>query len=273
MPVIGFLGSASPDLWASRLRAFHLGLNETGFVEGRNGAIEYRWAHGQNERLPALAADVVSRQVSVIAAPGSTPAALVAKAATATIPILFQTAADPVEVGLVTSLNRPGSNLTGVATFGLEVGPKRVELMHEVVPTAIQMALLVNPTSRNLAEATTKNAQAAASALGLKLHIVHLTTEGDFDAVFATLGKQRGGALVIGPDALFTSRSAQLGELTVRHSVPAIYQWREFAEAGGLMSYGGSFTTACVWSASIPVEFSRARRQPICRSSSSRKST
>jgi putative tryptophan/tyrosine transport system substrate-binding protein len=242
MPVIGFLGSASPDLWAHLVRAFHQGLSETGYVEGRNVAIEYRWAYGQNDRLPALAADLVRRQVAVIAAPASTPAALVAKAATTTIPIVFQTAADPVEAGLVASLNRPGGNLTGVATVGLEIGSKRLELLHEVVPTATVMALLVNPTSRGLAESTTKDAQGAARALGLKLHVLHASTERDIDTIFATLVQLRAGALVIGPDALFSSRSEQLAALALRHAMPAIYQWREFAAAGGLMSYGGSIT-------------------------------
>jgi putative tryptophan/tyrosine transport system substrate-binding protein len=240
LPVIGFLSSASPDLYAHVVRAFHQGLSETGYVEGRNVATEYRWAYGQNDRLPALAADLVRRQVAVIAAPASTPAALVAKAVTTTIPIVFQTAADPVEVGLVASLNRPGGNLTGVATVGLEVGSKRLELLHEVVPTATVMALLVNPTSPSLAESTTKDAQAAARVLGLKLHVLHASTERDFDTIFATLVQLQAGALVIGPDALFTSRSEQLAALALRHAVPAIYQWREFAAAGGLMSYGGS---------------------------------
>jgi putative tryptophan/tyrosine transport system substrate-binding protein len=242
MPVIGFLSSASPDLYAHVMRAFRQGLSETGYFEDRNVAIEYRWAHGQNDRLLALADDLVRRQVAVIVAPASTPAALVAKAATTTIPIVFQTAADPVEIGLVANMNRPGGNLTGVATFGQEVGPKRLELLHEVVPTATVMALLVNPTSPILAESTIKDAQAAARALGLKLHVLHASTERDFDTIFATVVQLRAGALVIGPDAVFTSRSEQLAALALRYTVPAIYQWREFAAAGGLMSYGGNIT-------------------------------
>ena len=242
MPVIGFLGSASPERWASRMRAFHQGLNETGYVEGRNVAIEYRWAEGQNERLPTLAADLVARQVTVMVAPGSTPAALAAKAATTTIPIVFEVASDPVAIGLVSSLARPGGNITGVTSLNAEVQPKRLELLHELVPTATVVVLLVNPTNPNLAEFTTKNLHEAARSLGLELHILHASADRDFDAVFATLLQLRAGALVIGADPLFTSRLEQLAALTVRHAVPAVYQFREFTAAGGLMSYGGSLT-------------------------------
>jgi ABC-type uncharacterized transport system substrate-binding protein len=242
MPVIGFLGSASPERWVSRMRAFHQGLSETGHVEGRNVAIEYRWAEGRNDRLPALAADLVGRQVTVIVAPGSTPAALAAKAATTTIPIVFEVASDPVELGLVTSLARPGGNITGVTSLNAEVQPKRLELLHELVPTATVVGLLVNPTNPSLAEFTTKNLHGAARSLGLELHILHASADRDFDAVFATLLQLRAGALVIGADPLFTSRLEQLAALTVRHAVPAIYQFREFTAAGGLMSYGGSLT-------------------------------
>ena len=242
MPVIGFLGSASPERWASRMRAFHQGLSETGYVEGRNVAIEYRWAEGQNERLPTLAADLVGRQVTVMVAPGSTPAALAAKAATTTIPIVFEVASDPVAIGLVSSLARPGGNITGVTSLNAEVQPKRLELLHELVPTATVVGLLVNPTNPNLAEFTTKNLHGAARSLGLELHILHASADRDFDAVFATLLQLRAGALVIGADPLFTSRLEQLAALTVRHAMPAVYQFREFTEAGGLMSYGGSLT-------------------------------
>jgi putative tryptophan/tyrosine transport system substrate-binding protein len=243
MPVIGFLGSASPDRWAGgRMRAFHQGLNETGYVEGRNVAIEYRWAEGQNDQLPPLAADLVARQVTVIVAPGSTPAALAAKAATTTIPIVFEVASDPVAIGLVTSLARPGGNITGVTPLNAEVQPKRLELLHELVPTATVVGLLLNPTNPNLAEFTTKNLHAAARSLGLELHILHASADRDFDAVFATLLQLRAGALVIGADPLFTSRLEQLAALTLRHSVPTVYQFREFTAAGGLMSYGGSLT-------------------------------
>jgi len=242
MPVIGFLGAASPELWTTRLRAFRQGLSEAGYVEGRNVAIESRWAEGQNDRLPALAADLVRRQVSVIAAPGSIDAALAAKAATATIPIVFLVAVDPVEVGLVASLSRPGGNATGVTTLGVEVGPKRLELLHEMVPTANIIAVLINPTSPTLAETQSRDLQAAARILGLQLHVLHASAERDFDTAFATLVQLRAGGLVIGADAFFTTRREQLAALTVRHAVPAIYQFREFAAAGGLMSYGASFT-------------------------------
>jgi putative tryptophan/tyrosine transport system substrate-binding protein len=242
MPVIGFLGSASPDRWAGRMRAFHQGLSETGYAEGRNVAIEYRWAEGQNDRLGPLAAELVGRQVTVIVTPGSTPAALAAKAATTTIPIVFEVASDPVELGLVTSLARPGGNITGVTSLNAEVGPKRLELLHELVPTATVVGLLVNPTNPNLAELTTKNLHAAARSLGVKMHILHASADRDFDTVFATLNQLRAGALVIGTDPFFSSRLEQLATLTVHHAVPTVYQFREFTANGGLMSYGGSLT-------------------------------
>ena len=242
MPVIGFLGSASPDLYARALRAFREGLSETGYVEGRNVAIEYRWADGQNDRLPALAADLVRHQVSVIVAPGSTPAALAAKAATATIPVVFQGGTDPVAAGLVASLARPGGNVTGVTNLNTELGQKRLELLRELVPTANVIALLVNPTSSFIAEAVSRDLRAAARTLGLQLHILNASTERDFDTVFASMAQLRVGALVIGADAFFNNRSEQLAALTLRHGVPTITQYREFAAAGGLMSYGGSTT-------------------------------
>jgi putative ABC transport system substrate-binding protein len=244
MPVIGFLSSASPDPWTHFLRAFRQGLGASGYVEGHNVAIEYRWALGQNDRLTALAADLVRRQVTVIAAAGSTPAALAAKAATTTIPVVFQVGADPVAAGLVVSLARPGGNVTGVTNLNTELGPKRLELLREVIPTANVIALLVNPTSRFIAETMSRDMQSAARALGLQLHILNASTERDFDTVFATLAQLRASALVIAPDAFFISQSEQLGALTVRHAVPAITQFREFAAGGGLMSYGGSFTEA-----------------------------
>ena len=242
VPVIGFLGSASPDAWAGRLLAFRQGLSEIGYVDGKNVAIEYRWADGQNDRLPAMAADLVRRQVAVIATPGSTPAALAAQAATTTIPIVFSIGGDPVQFGLVASLNRPGGNLTGGTFLSIEVGPKRLELLHELVPMATVVGLLVNPTNPNLAEPTTKNLRAAAHTLGLQLHILNASTDRDFDTVFATLIQLQLGALVIGADPFFSSRLEQLAALTVRHAVPTVYQSREFTAAGGLMSYGASFT-------------------------------
>jgi ABC-type uncharacterized transport system substrate-binding protein len=240
VPVVGFLGSASPDLWAARLHAFHQGLSETGYVEGKNVAIEYRWAEGQNERLPAIAADLVRRQVTVIAAPGSTPAALAAKAATTTIPIVFQLASDPIELGLVASLARPGGNITGITSLGVEVGPKRLELLHAVVPKAAIVALLVNPTNPRLAESITKDLRAAAHMRGLQMHVLHASAERDFDTAFATLSRLRAGALVIGNDAFFSSHLEQLAAMTLRYAMPTVYQFREFTAAGGLMSYGSS---------------------------------
>jgi len=233
MPVIGFLGSSSPDLYAPAMRTFRQGLSEAGYVEGRNVAIEFRWANGQNDLLPALAADLVRRQVGVIVAPGSTPAALAAKAATETIPIVFQVGADPVA---------PGGNVTGVTNINTELVSKRLELLRELVPKATIAGLLVNPTSPEITKAVSTDLQSTARTLGLQLHILQASTERDFDTVFATLAQLRVGALVIAPDAFFISRSEQLGALTARHGMPAITQFREFAAAGGLMSYGGSFT-------------------------------
>ena len=243
MPVIGFLSSYSPDAFGQHLvAAFRQGLKETGYVEGQNVAIEYRWAESHFHRLPALAADLVGRKVAVIAVPGSTPGALAAKAATTTIPIVFWIGSDPMELGLVASLNRPGGNLTGMTNINIEIAPKRLELLHEFVPTATIVGLLVNPINPTLAEPTTRDLQTAARTLGLQLHLLPASSERDFDSVFATLVQLRAGALVIGPDPLFNSRSEQLATLALRHAVPAIYQYRGFAAAGGLMSYGGSFT-------------------------------
>jgi putative tryptophan/tyrosine transport system substrate-binding protein len=237
MPVIGFLNSGSPDLDAHLVRAFRQGLGETGYVEGRNVAIEYRWAGGQADRLPALAADLARRQVTVIAATGSTASAAAAKAATAAIPIVFYTAGDPVGAGLVSSLNRPGGNLTGVTTLGAELTPKRLELLHELVPAAPVIAILVAPTNPNA-----ETWLAAARSLGLQIHFLSARTEREFDTVFASLVQLRAGGLVIGPDGLYVSRSEQLAALALRHAVPTIFQFREFAVAGGLMSYGGDNT-------------------------------
>jgi len=240
-PVVGFLNSGSPGSYPHYVRAFHQGLGEAGFVEGRNVAIEYRWAEDRTDRLPAMAADLVRRQVTVIFANG--PAALPAKAATATIPIVFATAVDPVEVGLVSSLNRPGGNLTGVTTLNVEVGPKQLQLLHELVPSATIMAALVNPNSPG-AEVQTRDLPVVAGALGLQLHVLHASAERDLEAAFVNLLQLRAGALMIAQDAFFSSQSAQLATLTVRHAVPAIHPQREFAAAGGLMSYGSSFTDA-----------------------------
>jgi putative ABC transport system substrate-binding protein len=241
MPVIGFLSSRSRDGSAQYLAAFAQGLHQTGYVEGQNVAIEYRWAEGHYDRLPALAADLVSRQVTVVVAPESTPGALAAKAATATIPIVFHVGGDPVALGIVPSISRPGGNITGVATISVEVGQKRLELLHELVPTASVIALLVNPASP-LAETLATEAHAAARTLGLNLHVLHASAERDFDTVFATLGQLRAGGLVIGSDVFFNTQSRQLAALALRFAVPTIYQYREFTAAGGLMSYGSSLT-------------------------------
>jgi putative ABC transport system substrate-binding protein len=237
MPVIGFLNGGSPD--ANRVAAFRQGLNEIGYIEGRNLAIEYHWAEGQYDRLPALAADLVRRPVNVIAAT-STPAAITAKATTTTIPIVFITSSDPVQLGLAASLNRPGANLTGATTLAIEITPKRLEILHELLPTAKLFALLVNPTNP-YADILSRNVQAAARTLGLQLHILHASTEHDFDTVFATLVQLRAGGLVIGGiEIFFESRRGQLAALALRHSIPTIYQSREFVVAGGLMGYGGN---------------------------------
>ena len=241
MPVIGFLNSESPDLFAYLVRAFRQGLSQSGYVEGSNVTIEYRWADGQYDRLPALVADLIRRQATVIAANSPAPV-MAAKAATTTIPIVFATGYDPVAAGLVASLARPGGNLTGVTSLTAEVGPKRVELLHELVPTATSIAVLVNPAAGPLRETVLTDLQAAARKLGLQFHVLHASAVRDFDTVFATLAQLRAGGLVIGSDPFFNSQSEQLAALAIRHAVPAIYQYREFAAAGGLMSYGGSLT-------------------------------
>jgi putative ABC transport system substrate-binding protein len=240
LPVIGFVNPASARSFARPLSAFLNGLGETGYVEGRNVAIEYHWAEGQNDRLPAMVADLVRRRVSVIAAT-STPAALAAKAATTTIPIVFEMGSDPVELGLVPSLNRPGGNITGATQLVQEVTPKMLELLHELLPTAHVMALLVNPADPALAQVNTSKVLAAAHTLGLELRVVNASSEREFDGVFAKLIELRAGGLVIGAEALFTSHSEQLAALAVHHAVPTIYKGREFAAAGGLLSYGSDF--------------------------------
>ncbi len=240
MPVIGVISSASSSDYAPMLAAFRKALGETGFVEGQNVKIEYVWADEQYDRLPALAADLVHRQVSLIVA-AATPAALAAKPATSTIPIVFAIGGDPVRTGLVESLSRPGGNLTGAAHINVETAPKRLELMHELMPAEKVLGLLLNPTNP-VASSVAAGVQAAATSLGLELKVVHAHTEEDLDAVFASLRGMRVGALVIGTDPFFTSRSEKLGALSLRLAIPAIYQYRAFAEAGGVMSYGGSIT-------------------------------
>jgi ABC-type uncharacterized transport system substrate-binding protein len=239
MPVIGFLGAESEELWVHRLLPFHQGLSQAGFVEGRNVAIEYRWAQGRNDRLPALAAELIGRQVNVIAAPTSTPAALILKAATKTIPIVFLIGGDPVAAGLVASLNRPGGNLTGAATLGLEIAPKRIELLRDLIPDLMAVAVLVNPTNPALADAHSKALEPAATKFKLQLHTLRASTRGDLDKAFAE-AQQLHAAVVVSADAFFLSRTEQLTALAAQYAVPTIYTFREYAVAGGLISYGGS---------------------------------
>jgi putative tryptophan/tyrosine transport system substrate-binding protein len=238
-PVVGYLGSETPARFATRLQAFKAGLASAGFEEGRGVDMEYRWADGDNERLPALAAELVARNVAVLAAPGSVASALAAKAATATIPVVFEIGADPLTVGLVTSLARPGGNVTGVTSLNAEVGPKRLELLHAMVPSAKAIGLLVNPTNPRNAEATVKDLDAAARALRLALHVLPASREQDFEPAIRAMAEKRLDALVIANETFFANRSAQLAALTLKHAVPAAHQSREFAIAGGLMSYGG----------------------------------
>jgi putative tryptophan/tyrosine transport system substrate-binding protein len=238
VPVIGFLCSETPEAAATRVRAFHQGLSEVGFIEGRNVAIEYRWAEGQNDRLSDLAANLVHRQVAAIASLGASPAALAAKAATTTIPIVFQVGADPVELGLIASLNRPGGNITGITSLNIELESKRLEVLHQLIPTAKIFGFLVNPTNRVAIEVQVKVVQDAAEKLGLQLHILYASNEHEFDAALATLPERRVGGLEIGPDPYFLGHSPQLAAIAVRHLVPALSSYREFPLSGGLMSYG-----------------------------------
>jgi putative ABC transport system substrate-binding protein len=232
MPVVGFLNAGFASGYEPMLAGFHQGLKETGYVAGRNVAVEYHWMEGQFDRAPTMVAELIRRQVAVIFA--NTPGNLAAKAATTTIPIVFATGGDPVQMGLVASLSR----VTGVTQMNAEVSPKRLGLAHELVPTATTIPLLVNPISP-IAEPQVRELQAAARTLGLQLHVLHASTESDFDLVFARLAQLRAGPLVISADSFFNSRSKLLGELTLRHAVPAIYEDRAFAETGGLMTYGG----------------------------------
>jgi putative tryptophan/tyrosine transport system substrate-binding protein len=242
-PVVGFLNAASAQGYAQFVTAFLNGLSEVGYVDGRNVTIEYRWADDQTDRLPALMADLIRRPVTVIAAT-TTPAAVVAKAATTTIPIVFETGADPVELGLVASFNRPGGNVTGVTQNNVDVAPKRLELMHELFPSARVVALLVNPHNRNVAE-TTATHMPAARKLGLELRVLNASTESDFDAVFAKISELQASGLVISPgDPFFVSHSGQLGALATRHAVPAVFAGRQFVMAGGLISYGADIADA-----------------------------
>jgi putative ABC transport system substrate-binding protein len=242
MPVIGFLYATSPETNAERLGAFRQGLKDTGYVEGENVAIEYRWAEGQSDRLPALAADLVRRQVSVIAA-FAPDATLAAKAATTTIPIVFIAGDDPVRLGLVAGLARPGGNLTGVNFFAGELAAKRLELLRELVP-ATRVAVLVNPANATITASTLRDVEPAARAMGLQIQVLNADTNREIDAIFATFVRERPDALFVGPGPFLTDRRVQLALLAAVHRVPAIYPARQFAEAGGLMSYGASLTDA-----------------------------
>jgi putative ABC transport system substrate-binding protein len=237
MPVIGLLDVRSPDGMTERLRAFREGLNDSGYVERENVAIEYRWAENQLDRLPELAAELVRRQVAVIAAT-NTLSTLAAKAVTTTIPIVFLVGEDPVRLGLVTSLARPGGNLTGINNFGGELTAKRLELLRELVPAAVRIAVLVNPTNAPATESTLRDAEAAARTMGLQIQVLNASTSREIDAAFATFVRERPDAIFVGLDVFFISRRAQLVNLASRHALPATYPLREFAEAGGLMSYG-----------------------------------
>jgi putative tryptophan/tyrosine transport system substrate-binding protein len=254
MPVIGFLNSASRDGYAPFLAAYLRGLKETGYVEGQNVGIEYRWAEGQYDRLPALISDLVRHQVAVLAAT-STLAALAAKAATLAVPVVFTTSGDPVKLGLVDNLSRPGGNITGATQMGVEMGPKRLELLHELLPAATIMALLVNPANP-VAETLSREMELAGRAFGLQIHVLKASTDDELVTAFAGLSRLRINGLVIASgDAFFVGRAEQLAELAVRHGVPTIFQNREFAAAGGLISYGGankdSYHTAGVYTGRI----------------------
>jgi putative ABC transport system substrate-binding protein len=244
MPVVGFLGTTSPDGYTERLRAFRQGLKETGYVEGENAAIEYRWAENQIDRLPALAADLVRRRVAVIVTTGGAAAAFAAKAATATIPIVFTVAEDPVRLGLVASLARPGGNLTGINFLTGELVAKRLELLRELVPGAARVAVLVNPTNPTNTETAVRDLAAATRAIGVQIQVLNASTSREIDATFAAFGRERPDVLFVNGDAFFTSRRVQLTHLASRHAVPATYSSREEAEAGGLMSYGANIADA-----------------------------
>jgi putative ABC transport system substrate-binding protein len=243
MPVIGFLSSTSSGPSAPYMAAFHQGLRETGYIEGQNVVIEYRWAEGQYGRLPALAADLVGRKVDVIATAGGTNSAFAAKRATSTIPIVFCGIGDPVGDGLIASLSRPGANITGMSLFTRELNAKRLELLSELVPWAKAIALLVNPTS-STAERVIADVQEAGRSKGVKLHILKAAAEGEFEIAFASLVQLSAGALLVGSDPFFNSRRDELVALAARHAIPAMYEWREYVTAGGLISYGASLTVA-----------------------------
>ena len=264
MPVIGFLNPTSPDVNADGLRAFRQGLKDTGYVEGENVAIEYRWAENQLDRLPVLADELVRRQVAVIATTGATAVASAAKAATTAIPIVFLTGADPVKSGLVASLARPGGNLTGINILTIELTAKRLELLRELVPAVTRVAVLLNPAGP-APETTLRDVETAARAVGLQIQVLNAGTSRQINAAFAGFVRERPDALFVGPDPFFISRRVQLVHLASRHAVPAAYTGRDYAVAGGLMSYGSNLWMHFVRSASIPVASSRAPSRRTCR--------
>ncbi|AMA60378.1 ABC transporter substrate-binding protein [Bradyrhizobium sp. CCGE-LA001] len=240
MPVIGYLCPESPELFASRLQAFHQGLGEAGFVEGRNVKIEFQWADGQYSRLPALAAELVARNVDVLVAPGGAPVALAAKAASTTKPIVFEMGGDPVQLHVVDSLSRPGGNITGISSLSVDVSPKRLEFMRDLVPTATKLMVVVNPTSPT-AQSQLQKLHAAAATLGVRLEVSGASKEDEFESVFAAVTRDGAGGLVFTSDPYFAFRSSRLAALAMKYRVSAITQTRDFPIAGGLMSYGGDF--------------------------------
>jgi len=245
IPAIGFLSPTTPDATADLVRAFRQGLKDTGYLEGENAAIEYRWAENQNDRLPALVAELVRRRVAVIATIGGPPAAFAAKAATTTIPIVFLIGEDPARLGLVASLARPAGNLTGVNFFNAELAAKRLELLRELLPTAKRVAVLVNPAEPTNTESVVRDADGAARAMGLQIEVLNASTSREIDAAFATVVRERPDALFVGPGPFFTARRVQLVLLAAIHRVPAIYPGRQYVEAGALMSYGASLADSC----------------------------
>jgi putative ABC transport system substrate-binding protein len=240
MPVVGYLGSASPEAWATRLQAFRQGLSEAGFDEGRNLIVEYRWAEGNFDRLPQLANELVARKVAVLVAPGSAPAALAAKAATTTIPIVFETGADPVEAGLVTNLKHPGGNITGIAALTFETGPKRLAILHELLPSVGLMAVLVNPAAGDVVGRQVKDLQGAATQLGLQLAILQASNDRELEAAFAKAKEMRAGGLVIVADPFANSRLKEIADQALNAALPSIFVNPQFASVGGLMSYSGT---------------------------------
>jgi putative ABC transport system substrate-binding protein len=245
LPIVGFLRTGSADANARNVAAFHKGLNETGYVDGQNVTVEYHWLEGQSERLPALMTDLIRRQVAVIATPGNTATALAAKAATATVPIVFGVGEDPVRLGLVVSLARPGGNATGINFFDTEVTAKRLRLLHDLVPKAVHVAVLVNPANAAIAESTIGEVQKAAPLIGLQIQILNATMIGEIDTAFASFARERPDALFVAGDAFFASRAVQFATLTARDKIPTTYAVRDFVTVGGLMSYGTDFAETC----------------------------